>query len=159
MLSKTLKKQSKNKNDNIHTPFLVAQLMIDACKLKPGQRVLDPSRGETKVFYDDFPKNTKNHWCEITEGKDFFEYNRYMDWIIGNPPYSMWDKWLDHTMEITNNFCYIFSCFNITPRRMKKILDNGFNLTYIHLLNISHWFSQSFIMIFQRKKHKLIHSS
>ncbi len=74
--------------------------------------------------------------CEITENKDFFNSNEKYDFIIGNPPYSLCDKWLEHTMRITNKFCNILGCFNFTDARIRKILNNGFGITKIHLLKL-----------------------
>ena len=42
-------------------------------------------------------------WCEISEGKDFFDYNGKVDWIITNPPYSIFDDFLDKAFEVADN--------------------------------------------------------
>jgi hypothetical protein len=41
-------------------------------------------------------------YCEITGGKDYFEHNDTADAIISNlnPPYSLIDKWLEHTIQL-----------------------------------------------------------
>lgn len=142
-------KYRQKPNDVIFTPKHVAELMINLCDIKVDDKVLDPSRGGG-VFYDNLP-SCKKDWCEITEGIDFFSVSGHYDLIIGNPPYSMWNKWLDKTMELTNKFCYIFGVMNFTHSRMARILDKGFVMTHYHLLKISYWFGHSVIIIFEKK--------
>jgi len=149
-------KHRKTANDVIHTPPSVALQMIDMCELKEGEKVLDPSAGDNKVFYNNFPDFVNKDYCEITEGKNFFEYNEKVDFVIGNPPYSMWDKWLQHTMEITDKFCYIFNNFNFTPPRLTKIMNNGYGITKIHLVSIDWWFGPSVMAVFEKNKPSII---
>ena len=59
-------------------------------------------------------------------------------------------------MKITNKFCYILGCFNFTDARVRKILNNGFGITKIHLLKIDWWFSPSYIVIFEKIKKSII---
>jgi len=44
--------------------------------------VLDCCAGLNKIWYDNL--NCNKDWCEIMEGKDFMEYNKQTDFIIGN---------------------------------------------------------------------------
>ena len=155
MFSETGRNLKINANDIIYTPKPVALIMIKLCKIKNGSKVLDPSKGGG-VFYDNLPTNCIKDYCEITENKDFFDYNDNVDLIIGNPPYSLWDKWIEHTMKITNKFCYILGCFNFTDARVRKILNNGFGITKIHLLKIDWWYSPSYIVIFEKDKKSII---
>eukprot|EP00732_Lithocolla_globosa_P004261 Lithocolla_globosa_v1_NODE_3842_length_1558_cov_16.637326.p1 type:complete len:191 gc:universal NODE_3842_length_1558_cov_16.637326:121-693(+) len=147
--------QKKAKHDLIFTPPSVAQLMIDMCSLRDGQTVLDPCRGDG-AFYNLFPSNVQKEWFEIAEEKDFFDCKEHFDWIVGNPPYSMWDKWLEHTMAITDNFCYLFSFLNFTPNRLKKIYGKGFGLTKLHIVKVDWWFSQSIIAVFEKGKPSIV---
>jgi len=135
-------------NDVIYTPKLVAKIMIDMCDIKETDSVLDPSKGGG-VFYDNLPPCEK-HYCEITEDKDFFDYNNKVDLIIGNPPYSLWSKWLEHTVKICDKFCYIFGVYNFTPFRLEKIFDAGFIITKFHICKVDWWFSPSFIVLFEK---------
>ena len=97
-------KSRKTANDVILTPKKLAEDMIKLCNIKSTDKVLDCSLGKG-IFYNNFPECNKD-WCEIEKGRDFFEYTKgkKYDWIIGNPPYSLWDKWLEHTCEITDKF-------------------------------------------------------
>ena len=44
---------------------------------------LDPCRGDG-VFYQRLPAGSL--WCEIREGRDFFDFNDRVDWCMSNPP-------------------------------------------------------------------------
>ena len=147
-------KNRKEANDRIYTPKPVALKMIEMCNLKEGDTVLDPSYGGG-VFYDNLPEYVNKEWCEIDKGKDFFEYDKKVDFIIGNPPYSTLNKWLDKTMDLTDKFCYILG-FNLTDTRLKKITERGYGITRMHIIDIDWWFGHSFIVLFEKNKPSII---
>lgn len=68
---------------------------------KPRGVVLDPAAG-MDAFYDEFP-NTEKYRCEIEDGLDFFDWTKKVDWIITNPPYSIYDDFLEHAFSIADN--------------------------------------------------------
>jgi hypothetical protein len=142
------------KNDVVYTPLSLARKMIEMCDITPDMKVLDPSKGKG-VFYDNLPECDKR-WCEITEGKDFFDETEKYDLIIGNPPYSIWTKWLDHTTKITDKFCYIFGAMNMNPERMNRIHNAGFGLTKIMMVDVRYWFAYSFAVVFERHKPSIL---
>jgi len=148
------KEYKETPNDVIYTPKPVAKIMIDMCEIKPTDKVLDPSRGKG-VFFNNLPECQKD-WCEITDGKNFFDFNERVDLVIGNPPYSIWSDWIEHTMNITDKFCYIFGSMNFTDDRLRNIIDQGFGVTKFHLLKIDWWFSPSYIIVFERGKPSII---
>jgi len=138
------------KNDIVYTPKSIALKAIEMCDITENMTVLDPSKGGG-IFYDNLPI-CKKSYCEITEDKDFFKWNEKVDLVIGNPPFSLWTKWLEHTVSITDKFCYIFGAMNLSDSRMRKILDSGYGITKIHLFSVDWWFSQSFIVLFEKGK-------
>tara|TARA_R110000782_G_scaffold199844_1_gene288745 strand:+ start:105 stop:686 length:582 start_codon:yes stop_codon:yes gene_type:complete len=137
-------------NDIIFTPKPVAELMIEMCNIQPNDKVLDPSKGGG-VFYDNFPECDKSY-CEITEDIDYFDASGTYDLIIGNPPYSIWNKWLDKTMELTDKFCYIFGVMNLSSPRLQRIYEKGYVIKKFHIIKVDYWFSQSFIVLFEKGK-------
>lgn len=145
------KLQKKGGNDIIYTPKPVALKMIEMCDIKEGESVLDPCKGGG-VFFDNLPNNCNKSYCEITENKDFFKDNNKYDLIIGNPPYSLWTKWLEHTMKHTNKFCYIMNILNMTDVRLNNIISQGFGITKIHILKIDWWFGHQYILLFEKNK-------
>jgi hypothetical protein len=150
-------KQKSSKNDIYYTPLPVAKKMIDMCNITSEMKVLDPSLGGG-IFYDNLPE-CKKEWCEIAKGKDFFLETEKYDLIIGNPPYSLWDKWLDKTMELTDKFCYIFGTLNLTTLRLNKIFNKGYGITHFYLVDIDWWFGRYFCVVFEKNKQNIIEVS
>tara|TARA_R110000824_G_scaffold90056_1_gene220345 strand:+ start:234 stop:845 length:612 start_codon:yes stop_codon:yes gene_type:complete len=139
----------KDPNDVIYTPLKVAKLMIEMCEIKENETILDCSRGGG-IFYDNYPENCNKDYCEITENKDFFKYDKKVDIICGNPPYSLWTKWIEKTLKICDRFCYIFGQMNLTGVRLNMIKKAGFRIKKFHICEIKWWFGRSFIVLFER---------
>jgi len=152
MIDKTSRNLKTNSNDVVYTPLPVAKIMINMIDDYEGKRVLDPSRG-AGIFYNNLPNNSIKDYCEITEGKDFFEYNKPVDIIIGNPPYSLWTKWIKKSIELNPQYiCYIFGNFNLTPSRIKQFEEAGYGIVKLKLLKINWWFSPSYLILFEKDK-------
>lgn len=91
-----------NPNDVVFTPDNIAKRIIDM--IKPTGKCLDPCMGEG-AFFQYLPQGSE--WCEITKGRNFFDYNDKVDWIISNPPYSDFDKFLEHSFELADNVVFL----------------------------------------------------
>ena len=89
-------------NDIVMTPLATAETIMDY--FKPQGTILEPCRG-TGIFYN-LMDPSKRDWCEITDNKDFFEYNKKVDWIITNPPFSIFDTFLQKSFETANNVVF-----------------------------------------------------
>jgi hypothetical protein len=92
--------------DVVFTPEWVAKDMLD--HFAPTGVLLDPCRGQG-VFHDLMPDGSP--WCEITEGRDFMEWTDPVDWVIGNPPYSM--TWFRHSYTIADHLLYLVPLRNV----------------------------------------------
>jgi hypothetical protein len=149
-----MNEKKKNPNDVVYTPEPLAKLMISMCNIKPTDKVLDPSLG-AGVFYNNFPE-CKKEWCEIAKGKDFFNYNKKVDWVIGNPPYSMWTKWLEHTSNICDKFCYIFGVGNVTIKRLDELKNKGFGITAMKFIKVDWWFMTHLVLVFEKNKPSIL---
>lgn len=99
----------KTKSDVVYTPAWCAKDMVD--HFKPAGKILEPCKG-AGVFLEFLPSDT--HWCEISEGVDFYEWTSCVDWIISNPPYSQTRPWLKHSYQIADNIVYLVPFRNIT---------------------------------------------
>lgn len=88
--------------DVVYTPDAMACEIVDF--FKPTGKILEPCKGDG-AFMRYLPFFTE--WCEIAEGKDFFLWNTPVDWIVGNPPYSIFNIWLRHSFEIANDIVYL----------------------------------------------------
>jgi len=98
-------------NDVVLTPVPAANFIVEYL-LKRGLsgNILEPCRAsEHGSFYSALKgiKNSTLDWCEIEEGKDFFEYNSHVDWIVTNPPYSIYDDFLLKSLEVANNVVFL----------------------------------------------------
>lgn len=89
-------------NDNVMTPEFLAKFIIEY--FNPKGIVLEPCKGN-----DSFYRNIKNKkdWCEISKGKDFLNYNKKVDWIITNPPFSIYDLFLLKAFEVADNIVFL----------------------------------------------------
>ncbi|MBY3432704.1 hypothetical protein HFN89_00760 [Rhizobium laguerreae] len=100
LISKTPTEQ--NRNDVVFTPASWAGDIVDF--FKPAGLCLDPCRGGS-AFFDVLPE--PKLWCEITDGVDFFDFRTKVDWIVSNPPYSIFSKWLDHSLQLADHIVYL----------------------------------------------------
>lgn len=98
----------EKQGDVVYTPDWVAKDMVE--HFAPFGVVLDPCRGEG-VFGKYLPDDA--HWCEIAEGVDFFHWPHLVDWVIGNPPYSMTREWFRYSYKIACNLVYLVPLRNV----------------------------------------------
>ena len=89
-------------NDSVMTFPHIAEAIIN--HYWPVGKLLEPCKGDGS-FYD-IMKEPKD-WCEISEGKDFLSYNKKVDWIITNPPFSIYDLFLLKSFEIADNIVFL----------------------------------------------------
>ena len=146
-LMKNIKDRQKP-NDRIYTPPAVVDIMLKY--VEEGETTLDPCRGQGA-----FHNKLEGDWCEIDEGKDFFEYNSKVDTIIGNPPYSILSKWLDHSYTIAQKkIIYVIGMYSLTPIRLERASNKGFNLTHLILTKIPSWFQRSYVIVLEKIPNK-----
>jgi hypothetical protein len=144
-------KHRKVANDTIYTPKPIALKLIEMCDLKAGDTVLDSSYGGG-VFYENFPDYVSKDWCEIEKGRDFFEYNQNVDCIISNPPFSLFNKWVEHTTKLTDKIGLVLGMCCLTPKRLNILLSQGFFMTKLHICDINWWFGHSYLVVFEKNK-------
>lgn len=118
--------ENQPQHDLVETPCALAQLVVE--HFKPSGHVLDPARGGG-AFYDAFkdrPGVTAD-WCEIREGRDFFERGGEYDWIITNPPWSIMRRFLNHSMKLADNIVLLVTLTHLDTRaRDREIEAAGF---------------------------------
>ena len=111
--------KKKTPNDDVMTSTSSAKFIIDY--FKPTGKILEPCMG-TGSFYNQL--NGDKDWCEIKKNKDFFEYDKKVDWIITNPPFSIYDNFLLKSFELADNV--VFFCPLVKAFKGKK-LDEKIN--------------------------------
>ena len=148
-------KERKEPNDVFETPLPVALKLIQMADIQPTDRVLDPCCG-TGIFYNNIPECIKE-WCEITNGRDFYEFKEKVDIVIGNPPFSQWNQWIKHTVDLQpRKIAYVMGCLNLTPKRMDFLKENGYHLSALHIVTIKGWFGNTFLCVFEKHVQPII---
>lgn len=116
-----MKKEYVKKGDKVYTPEFVAKDMVDF--FKPSGVVLEPCNGDGAIsrFIPDCLT------CEIDDGKDFFLFNDKVDWIITNPPFSIFSKIIKHGIELSDNSVWLLPTWKMFSGYglMKAIKDIG----------------------------------
>lgn len=98
----------ERRGDVVYTPAWVAADMV--AHFQPAGVVLEPCKG-AGVFLDYLPPGSP--WCEIAEGRNFFDWYQSVDWLIGNPPYSMTRIWFRHSYRLAADIVYLVPLRNI----------------------------------------------
>lgn len=104
-----MESESVRLDDIILTPRAIAREVVN--HFNPSGRILDPCKGNG-AFADEMPGC---EWCEIREGRDFYDWKEPVDWIVSNPPYSIFSPFLRHSMTVAENIVYLVpvnKCFN-----------------------------------------------
>ena len=125
-------------------------MCIDRHTNNEGDLWLDSSKNSGS-FYNQFPTDNKEY-CEILEGKDFFEYNKQVDIISQNPPYSILNKWIDKCISITNKeIGLLIGINNLTAKRIETFNKSGFYLKSYIMFKVFEWFGMSCYVIFSKE--------
>lgn len=151
-MSSAISRSIKNRDypkDVFYTPKTVVkehlELIIEYSK--DGDKWFDPFYGGG-VYYESFPTENKD-FTEIAMGKDFFTYENKIDIIVSNPPYSMIDKVLEHSVKLNPKvISYFIGMGNLTTKRIKYMNDMGYGLAKLHMTKVYKWYGMSFIVVF-----------
>jgi hypothetical protein len=91
----------QEQKDIVYTPEDVA---VDVVRhFGPTGKVLDPCRGDG-AFWRHMPGA---EWCDLKDDRDFFNWTAPVDWIVSNPPYSIFSEWLTHSYKVAENIVYL----------------------------------------------------
>jgi len=111
-----------NKNDVVFTPSAICKKI---CSMFPiAGKVLEPCKGEG-AFLEHLPEGTM--WCEIVDGVNFYDFTEQVDWIVTNPPYSDFNRFLEHAFSLAANVVLIvpFSKMFKSMGTLNTIFDYG----------------------------------
>jgi hypothetical protein len=126
-------------NDAVQTPVDLARRLIT--HFKPEGKILEPCRGNGN-FFRLLPAGTE--WCEITQGRDFFDWQTPVNWIITNPPWSLIRSFMGHAMKVSDNVVFLLTVNHVwTKARVRDIQEAGFGLKEIALVEMPPTFPQS----------------
>jgi len=122
-----------NKNDVVFTPDWLAEKICSMFHISG--KVLEPCKGEG-AFLKYLPENTE--WCEIADGKNYYDYNKKVDWIVTNPPYSDFNRFLEHSFDLADNIVLLVPVAKMfkSMGTLKQIMEYG-GFVEIHALPAS----------------------
>lgn len=91
---------------------------------KPTGKCLEPFAGDG-AFVRHLPAGAD--WCEISLGRDFFDYAHPVDWIVTNPPFSNLTRCFEHAFSIAENCVFLIpvSKFFSSAPRLKAARNYG----------------------------------
>lgn len=121
---------SPNESDKVYTPSHIVDEVLNI--FTPSGVILEPAKGGG-AFLNKLPADTL--WCEIDDGIDFFDFRESVDWIVTNPPYSIFNEFLTHSLSLANDVLYIIPVNKILsslPRLMQVEAFGG--IRHIHYL-------------------------
>lgn len=124
----TFMKRELKESDIVMTPPHIAKAVVE--HFKPSGTMCDPCRGDGAFYKLIRDLDWYNvDWYEIREGKDFFSCDREIpyDWVISNPPYSIYSEFMRHTMKVAKNILYLIPANKVfnSDRMMREVWEWG----------------------------------
>jgi len=142
-------KQRETPKDVFYTPASAVASHLSCINGLSGERWLDPFKGKG-AYFDAFPTQNKD-WCEISDNRDFFDWTDPVDLIVSNPPYSMIDKVLEHSIKLKPRIIsYLIGQNNLTARRIEYLNAAGYGLSKLKMIKVYAWYGLSYIVVFER---------
>ena len=142
------------------------QMVKDLLAITPIKgSVLDAGSGKNKVWFNNL--QGEKYECEIEDGCDFYQWEKKVNWIVGNPPFrdrkegenQIW-KWIEKASEVaTDGMAFLINhkVFNtLTPVRLEKLKQKGFYPIRIHIVADKRWFGRYYYLIFGRENKNII---
>jgi hypothetical protein len=142
-------KHREKANDVFYTPATAVASHLQLIEGLSGERWLDPFKGKG-AYLDAFPTENKD-WCEITDGRDFFDWTDPVDVIVSNPPYSIIDKVLEHSITLKPRIIsFLIGQGNLTARRVERMNLAGYGISKVKMMKIFAWYGLSYAVVFER---------
>jgi len=137
------------------TPETIAKHLISILPIKPTDFVIDAGSGKNKVWFKNIPTERKDEF-EISEGKDYLAFNGKADWVIGNPPFREYIKFIYHSCDVaTVGIAFMINHTRLNQLTTKRLADfesKGFYLSGIHIFDVKIWFGRYYFLIFTKEK-------
>jgi len=142
-----------------YTSEALVKKLVELVPYSKTDFVVDCASGRNMVFFNNFKTDNKE-FCEIDLQKDFFEFNKPVDWFITNPPFHLCWKFIDHASTLASKgFAFVLSSnslLSLTPRRLTILRNRGFEITSIHIFNVKKWFGRYYFVVFEKNKKSII---
>jgi hypothetical protein len=99
-LSRQVAGKRLNATDFYPTPLWCAEnLDVDWSQFSTAH---EPCKGDGRLYDWLASKNLTTSYTEITEGLDFFEWNTPVDLIFTNPPFSIAQEFIEHSLQLAD---------------------------------------------------------
>ena len=152
--NRTIQKRT-NANDVFYTPETAVRSHLALINSHEGDKWFDPFLGQG-AYFNAYPTTNKD-WCEIAKDRDFFTYHDKVDIICSNPPYSMIDRVLEHSVTLEPRIIsYLIGQGNLTTKRIEYMNTQGYGLASLHMLKVWKWFGMSYIVTFEKGKQNVV---
>lgn len=92
--------------DRVWTPAWVVWDMLQ--HFRPALPILEPFRGQGAFT----SRTAQWDWCEIDDGRDFFDWTTPVSWIVSNPPYSKLRPVWRHAATVADNILFLIPLRN-----------------------------------------------
>lgn len=93
-------------NDFYPTPPRTLKVLFDKLDLSKVHSFLEPCKGDGRIL-DLIPDHIDKFWCEISFGKDYFDYTFDVDLIVTNPPFSISLEFIQKSLKEAKTVCYL----------------------------------------------------
>lgn len=108
----------------VMTPTPLATAIVDA--VAPSGRLLEPCAGDG-AFVRAMRPYGEVATCEVEHGVDFFGWTERVDWIITNPPWSQFAKFLQHSLLVADEVVLLATVNHFYTRsRVEMVRRAGF---------------------------------
>lgn len=135
----------------------MVEYLLSNTPIENGDSCLDAGSGRNMVWYKclEEPKFE----CEYERGQDYYEWDKRVDWIVGNPPYSFNGKnqiwnWFKKSAEIADKgFGFLINhqgFASITPNRLSILEEMGFYFSKMIIVQDKRWFGRYYYVIFTK---------
>lgn len=135
----------KNGNDKVLTPDDLALKIVKHFKSKISGKVLEPCAGDGSFVRALKQEGYNPIELEIDRGLDFFDYNKTVNWIITNPPWSKAREFALHSYQLSQDIVFLITLnhFIALKARFQDMYEAGFGICEILLVDTPPSFPQS----------------
>lgn len=152
----------KPKPKDITFHYTDEQMVRDLIAITPiqmNQSVLDAGSGKNKIWFNNL--YNEKYECEIEDGCNFYKWNKKIDWVVGNPPFNESWKFTEKALEIAQRgIAWLVNNqalnSHLTPARLTKMKDKGFNLQKIHVVADKRWYGRYYYLIFTKETNNFL---
>jgi hypothetical protein len=126
-----------SKHDNFYTPFSMTEQLLKNEKFDYSKKILEPAMGHGAILKILRKYTLNTYGNDISTGKSFFKEENKFDYIITNPPFSLWDEFIKKAKTIaTEKFAFLGRLEFLTGlKRFNENIysDPEYSLTKIYL--------------------------